>query len=44
MRKTILTLCAAVVIPLSGCAVNAVTGERNLQLMGSDWLSGVDNA
>jgi predicted Zn-dependent protease len=37
MQKTHLALLAAVFIPLSGCAVNAVTGERNLQLMGGDW-------
>jgi len=37
MQKTLFALLAAIYIPLSGCAVNAVTGERNFQLMGSDW-------
>jgi predicted Zn-dependent protease len=37
MQKISLVLLAALFLPLSGCAVNAVTGERNFQLMGSEW-------
>jgi predicted Zn-dependent protease len=37
MQKILFTLLAALLLPLSGCAVNAVTGERNFQVMGTDW-------
>ena len=37
MKKILLALLATLFVPLAGCAVNAVTGERNFQVMGTDW-------
>ena len=37
MNKIFLALLATSLLPVSGCAVNAVTGERNFQVVGSDW-------
>ena len=37
MQKILAVLLAALFLQLSGCAVNAVTGERNFQLMDSEW-------
>ena len=37
MQKVLLTLLSTTLIALSGCATNAVTGERNFQVLGSDW-------
>jgi predicted Zn-dependent protease len=37
MQRALLNFLAATTLLLSGCAVNAVTGQRNFQMMGSDW-------
>lgn len=37
MFKKAIPLVLILTIQLTGCAVNAVTGERNLQFYGSDW-------
>jgi predicted Zn-dependent protease len=37
MQRALLQLLAATTILLSGCATNAVTGQRNFQVVGSEW-------
>jgi predicted Zn-dependent protease len=37
MQKALLILLASTSLQLCGCATNAVTGERNFQVLGSDW-------
>ena len=37
MIKKLLPLILVATTQISGCAVNAVTGERNFQIYGTDW-------